>query len=156
MSETTRIADQLHRAFHGEAWHGPAVLELLNGMNARSAAKRAPGGVHSIWEIVRHIRVWDNAAIRRMAGEVVQPTGDEDWPKVSGDLSDSAWKETTGDLIQTHDKLVHAVKAFPDSRLTGRVPGKKPDYYNFYYMLHGIAQHELYHAGQIAILKKLA
>ena len=155
MPETTRIADQLHRALHGKAWHGPAVLEILNGIDARTAAKRPPGGVHSIWEIVRHIRVWDDAAFRRMAGEVVQPTGDQDWPKVT-DLSETAWKKTTADLVETHDKLVEAVKAFPDSRLTERVPGKKADYYSFYYMLHGIAQHELYHAGQIAILKKLA
>lgn len=154
MSESTRIADQLHRAFHGEAWHGPAVLEVLNGMDARTAAKRPPGGVHSIWEIVRHIRVWDDAGFRRMAGEVVQPTGEEDWPKVT-DLSEAAWKKTTADLIQTHDKLVQAVKALADSRLNEPVPGK-PEFYTFYYMLHGIAQHELYHAGQIAILKKLA
>jgi uncharacterized damage-inducible protein DinB len=154
MSETTRIADQLHRAFNGEAWHGPALLELLKGVDAGTAAKRPPAGVHSIWEIVRHIRVWDDAAIRRMAGEVVQPTGDEDWPKVT-DLSESAWKRTTLDLVQTHDQLIQAVKVFPDSRLAERVPGKKPDFYNFYYMLHGIVQHELYHAGQIAILKKL-
>jgi uncharacterized damage-inducible protein DinB len=155
MSESIRIADQLHRAFHGDAWHGPAVLELLDGINARTAANRPPGGLHSIWEIVRHIGVWDNAAIRRMAGEVVQPTGEEDWPRVN-DVSEGAWKSTTADLIQTHDKLVRAVKAFPDVRLNEQVPGKTADYYNFYYMLHGIAQHELYHAGQIAMLKKLA
>ena len=94
MSETTRIADQLHRAFNGEAWHGPALLELLQGVEAGTAAKRPPAGAHSIWEIVRHIQVWDGAAIRRMAGEVVQPTGDEDWPKVT-DLSQNAWKNTT-------------------------------------------------------------
>jgi hypothetical protein len=52
---------------------------------------------------------------------------------------------------QTRDTLVKTVGPLPDSRLGDRVPGKR---YDFYHMLHGVAQHELYHAGQIAILKK--
>jgi hypothetical protein len=50
-----------------------------------------------------------------------------------------------------HDSLVKTVAALPEARLRDRVPGKR---YDFYHLLHGIAQHELYHAGQIAILKK--
>jgi hypothetical protein len=57
---------------------------------------------------------------------------------------------------KTHNDLVQTVAAFPDSRLQDKVPGKKQDYYDFYYMFSGIAQHELYHAGQIALLKKLS
>lgn len=154
MSEASRIADQLRRAFEGEAWHGPAVLELLQDVNARTASKRPGEGIHSIWEIVLHIAVWDNAAIRRLAGEVVQPPPAEDWPAIT-DFSEESWRRTKEHLIQTHEKLVRTVAALSDSRLNDQVPGKKPDYYNFYYMLHGIAQHELYHAGQIAILKKM-
>ena len=55
---------------------------------------------------------------------------------------------------QTHNELIKAVAAFPDSRLQEQVPGKTQNYYNFYYMFSGIVQHELYHAGQIALLKK--
>jgi uncharacterized damage-inducible protein DinB len=154
MSEPTRIADQLRRAFHGEAWHGPSVLELLQGIDAKAAARRSIDHVHSIWEIVLHIAVWDEAALRRMQGKVAQPTGDEDWPPVT-DFSEQGWQQTMQKLVQTHKDLVASVGAFPESRLNERVPGKTQDYYNFYYMLHGIAQHELYHAGQIAILKKL-
>lgn len=154
MSESRRIADQLRRAFEGEAWHGPSVLELLKDVDARQASHHPAKNVHSIWEIVRHIHVWDNAAIVRMAGQVTQPTGDADWPPVT-DTSKEAWKKTVADLTRTHNQLVKQVEALPEKRLSDQVPGKKPDFYNFYYMLHGIAQHELYHAGQIAILKKL-
>jgi uncharacterized damage-inducible protein DinB len=154
MSESRRIADQLRRAFDGEAWHGPAVVELLAGVDAEKASRHPAKNVHSIWEIVRHINVWDDAAIRRMAGEVVQPTGEADWPKVT-DVSSGAWQKTVANLTRTHNTLVKQVEAMEDARLSEQVPGKKEDFYNFYYMLHGIAQHELYHAGQIAILKKL-
>lgn len=155
MSESRRIADQLRRAFDGEAWHGPSVLELLKDVNAQQASHHSAKNVHSIWEIVRHIQVWDNAAIFRMAGKVTQPTGDADWPPVT-DTSKEAWKKTVADLTRTHNELVKQVEAWPEKRLTERVPGKEPEFYNFYYMLHGIAQHDLYHAGQIAILKKLS
>ncbi|HZQ23453.1 MAG TPA: DinB family protein [Terriglobales bacterium] len=154
MSEATRIANLLKRAFDGEAWHGPGVLELLEDVNARTAAKRPGEDIHSIWEIVLHIAVWDHAAVRRLAGEVVQPPPAEDWPPIT-DFSEENWRTTKDHLIRTHKKLVDTVQALPDSRLDDQVPGKKPKHYNFYYMLHGIAQHELYHAGQIAVLKKM-
>lgn len=152
-TETSRIADQLRRAFDGEAWHGPSVLEILSGVTAADAAARPLPKSHRIWDIVLHIAVWDDAARRRMAGEVVQPTPEEDWPAVT-DISDRAWQRTLDHLKQTHDALVRAVTASSDSRLLERVPGKEPDDYTLYYMLHGIVQHELYHAGQIALLKK--
>ena len=151
--ETLRIADQLRRAFEGEAWHGPSLLEILRGVSAAGAAARPLPKSHRIWEIVLHIAVWDDAARRRMAGEVVQPTPEQDWPAV-GETSPAAWERTLDHLKRTHDALVEAVAAFSDARLLDRVPGKEPDFYSFYYMLHGIVQHELYHAGQIALLKK--
>jgi uncharacterized damage-inducible protein DinB len=151
--ETSRIADQLRRAFVGEAWHGPALLEILEGLTAAGASARPLASAHTIWEIVRHIAVWDDAARRRMAGEVVQPPPHEDWPPVEV-TTPAQWERTVGHLMQTHDALVRAVTACPDARLLEKVPGKEPDYYTLYYMLHGIVQHELYHAGQIALLKK--
>ena len=154
MTESQRIADQLRRAFDGEAWHGPSVLELLKDVDAHQASRHPAKNLHNIWEIVRHINVWDNAALVRMAGKVTQPTGDDDWPPVT-DTGKEAWKKTVADLTRTHNELVKQVEALPEKHLKEQVPGKKQDFYNFYYMLHGIAQHELYHAGQIAILKKL-
>ena len=153
--ETLRIADQLRRAFDGEAWHGSSVLEILSGMTAATAAARPLPNAHRIWEIALHIAVWDDVARRRMAGEVVQPTPEQDWPAVT-DTSPLAWQRTLEHLKRTHDALVAAVKGTSDARLLEKVPGKEPDYYTLYYMLHGIVQHELYHAGQIALLKKAA
>jgi uncharacterized damage-inducible protein DinB len=72
------------------------------------------------------------------------------------DPSENAWRRTIEQARKVHNELVQAVEAFPDERLAEKVPGKKsePDWYDFYYMLHGVVQHELYHAGQIALLKK--
>ena len=149
-SEAALIADQLRRAFAGDAWHGPALLELLAGVSAAVAAAQLLPNTHSIWELVLHVTAWDAATLERIAGKVCQPTGNANFPPVRK-ATQAEWRKTVAAAKRTNDKLVKTVAALPESRLNDRVPGKP---YNFYHLLHGVAQHELYHAGQIAILKK--
>jgi uncharacterized damage-inducible protein DinB len=155
MSETARIADQLRRAFQGDAWHGDSLLEILDGVTAAQAAARPLKHAHTIWELVLHITAWDSAVLRRLAGAAVDLSDEQNFPSVM-DPSENAWRRTIEQARKVHNELVQAVEAFPDERLAEKVPGKKsePDWYDFYYMLHGVVQHELYHAGQIALLKK--
>lgn len=150
-SEATRIADQLRRAFYGSAWHGPALLELLGDIDALAAAAKPLPKVHSIWELVLHTAAWDGAVHRRLGGEKLQLKGEQNFPRVPKP-TEAAWRKAVAETRRAHDALVEAVAALPDSRLGHRVPGKR---YDFYHMLQGLAQHELYHAGQIAILKKV-
>jgi uncharacterized damage-inducible protein DinB len=154
MSEAARIADQLRRAFDGEAWHGDSLFEILAGVTAAQAAARPIKGAHSIWELVLHIAAWDAAVLRRFDGVAVELSDVENFPPVT-DVSDAAWKGALARVKSGHEKLIQAVAAMPDSRLAEMVPGKEGAHYTFYYMLHGLAQHELYHAGQIALLKKM-
>ena len=98
-----------------------------------------------------HIAVWDDAGLRRLSGKKWQPTGLANFPLVTSP-TEVAWRKAIAATKRTHDALVKTVAKLSDSRLGDRVPGKR---YDFYHMLHGIAQHELYHAGQIAILKKV-
>jgi uncharacterized damage-inducible protein DinB len=149
-SEAARIADQLRRAFDGSAWHGPALLELLDEVDAATAAAKPLYDAHSIWELVLHIAVWDEAASRRLRGEKSQPKGEENFPIVPKATA-ANWRKAIRQAAQAHRALLKTVESMPDSRLWERVPGKK---YDFYFNLHGVVQHELYHAGQIAILKK--
>ncbi len=153
MYETARLADQIRRAFDGDAWHGDSVLELLANVDAATAAARPINNAHSIWELVLHIAAWDDDVRRRTGGVAVSLTDEQNFPPVK-DTSEAAWHKAVQHLKHTHNELVRAVAAFPDSRLQDQVPGKSEDYYNFYYMFSGIVQHELYHAGQIALLKK--
>jgi len=154
-TECARLADQLRRAFDGKAWHGDSLTEIFKGVSGKTAASHPIKDAHSIWELVLHIAAWDNAVLRRTGGSAVTLTDDENFPPVSG-TSEAAWRETVESVKQTHSALVSAVADFPDSRLHEQVPGKKESYYNFFYMFSGIVQHELYHAGQIALLKKAA
>jgi uncharacterized damage-inducible protein DinB len=153
MSETARLADQIRRAFEGDAWHGDSVLELLAGVNAATAAGRPIKNAHSIWELVLHIAAWDDAVLRRTGGVAVTLSDEQNFPVVK-DTSEASWRKALEYVKHTHNELVKVVAAFPDSRLREQVPGKSQAYHNFFYMFSGVVQHELYHAGQIALLKK--
>jgi len=153
MLEPARLADQIRRAFDGDAWHGDSVLELLEGVDAKMAAAHPVKNAHSIWELVLHIAAWDGAALKRTAGTSVELSDLQNFPPVK-DASEAAWRNAIEHAKHTHNELAKAVAAFPDSRLQEQVPGKTQSYYNFFYLFSGIVQHELYHAGQIALLKK--
>ena len=154
MSECARLADQIRRAFEGEAWHGDPLLEILKDVKAKQAAARPIKNAHTIWELVLHIAAWDGAVLRRTGGKAAKVSDKQNFPLIT-DKSEAAWQSALARLKQTHDDLVKAVTEFPDSRLQEQVPGKTAKYYNYFYMFSGIVQHELYHAGQIAVLKKL-
>src|SRR5215472_1442795 len=101
MSESARIADQLRRAFYGEAWHGDSLFELLNGVTARQASAHPIKGAHSIWELVLHIAAWDGACRRRLTGVAVTLSDNENFPAVT-DTSEAAWTKTVDSVKQTH------------------------------------------------------
>jgi len=150
MSETLRIADLLKRAFEGEAWHGPSVKEVLAGVTARQAAARPIAAAHSIWEITAHVVVWEEVVRRALGGDRVQPTGEEDWPP-AGAGGERAWAELLARLEAGNRALRDAVLAFDESRIGQPLGANRPSAYG---LVHGIIQHDLYHAGQIAVLRK--
>lgn len=150
MTEVDRTLDQLRRAFRGPAWHGPAVMEALTGVTAARATARAIPSAHTIWEITRHIAVWEDVVRRRIEGEKVEPTPAEDWPE-PGEANESAWKALLQRLEEGHDRLEATVRGLDDARLIGKAGGSDN---TVYLLVHGAIQHDLYHAGQIALLAK--
>jgi uncharacterized damage-inducible protein DinB len=150
VTEIERITDQLKRAFEGDAWHGPALTEVLADVTAVQAAARPLPKAHRIWEIVLHIAAWERFVLRAMRGEVVKLTPEEDWPLVT-DTSETSWRLALGDLRHGHLELRAALETMLESRLNELVPGRE---FSLYFLLHGVIQHDLYHAGQIALLKK--
>lgn len=151
MGEVERIADQLERAFEGDAWHGPPVMKIIDGITARQAA-RPFSNAHSIWEILLHIGAWERACLRRLNGDRAELSAFEDWPEVT-DVSEHAWEEARKALKESHDALRAAILRLDESRLDEPIVAGMS---TVYVTLHGIVQHDLYHAGQIAILKKAA
>ena len=150
MSETRRIAGLLKAAFEGEAWHGPAVKETLAGIGAAQAAARPIARAHTIWEIAAHIATWENVVLRRLRGEKVEPSDAEDWPR-AGAGGERAWSELLQRLESGNRALQDAILAFDEAALDRPPPGGRTPAYT---LMHGVIHHDLYHAGQISLLKK--
>jgi uncharacterized damage-inducible protein DinB len=150
LGEIQRIVDQMDRTFSGDAWHGPSLMALLDGVSAEDAAKRPIANAHSIWEIVHHVRAWNTIVHRRLKDEIVEVTPEMDWPPLPA-ISEAAWKRTLEGLRETRAQLRRTVENLEDTQLDEKPPNL-PD--SRYVLLHGLVQHDLYHAGQIAVLKK--
>lgn len=149
-AEIVRIADQLRRAVEGNAWHGPAVMEILADVDARTAAAHPIAGAHSLWEILHHMTAWSRAVTRRLGGEAAELSGAEDWPPVS-DTSEGAWQAAIASFRAAQQELLSKLKSMSNDELGMPVPGQN---YSNSFMLYGVVQHHLYHGGQMAVLKK--
>jgi hypothetical protein len=149
-TECERINDELYRAVHGDAWHGPPLGALLADVPAELAASHPIHGAHSIWELVIHMTAWADIARRRVEGEVVEPTPVEDWPAVPS-VSQAAWADAVVKLDKAYADLRRVALTVGDGHLDDRAPAK-PD--SLYVLLHGLAQHAAYHGGQVAMLKR--
>ena len=150
-AEVDRLEEQLRRALEGEAWHGPSVLELLAGVSAAQAASHPIAGAHSIWELVLHIGSDYDLVLRRLAGDGRPLTAAEDWPACLASTEEN-WQQTVQELKLRNKKLRQAVRDFPDERLDDPLVPETP--YTAYTQFIGVTQHNLYHAGQIALLKR--
>ena len=153
MSEIDRILDQMDRAFSGEAWHGPSLMSTLEGLSAEDASKHAIRGAHSIWELVHHLGSWNAIVLHRLRGEDVEVTAERDWPPV-WEVSETAWHRAVENLAESHQRLRTFAASIEDDLLDRKDQKTSGASTSRYVVLHGLIQHTLYHAGQIAILRK--
>lgn len=150
-SQVDRLAEQLRLALGGTAWHGPSVLELLAGVSASEAASHPIADAHSIWELLLHIRSDYVLALRLIARDGRPLSASEAWPPCP-EPSDSNWQQAVEDLARFSELLQEAMRDFPDGRLDD--PLVEGDSDTAYVLFSGITQHNLYHAGQIALLRQ--
>ena len=159
MTERDRLVDQLEREIGGEPWHGPSLTNILEGVTAKQAAAKASPDAHSIWEILLHMTGWKREVARRAQGQTAAEPAGGDWPPV-GEVSDARWHAARDDHFKAQRELVELVRGLSEAQLDTKVKGDTAAYIGAGVTvranLYGILQHDVYHAGQIAILKKLA
>lgn len=157
MQEVERLRRELEATMDGDPWYGSAVARILDGIDAPRAAARPIKGAHSIWELVLHMTSWVNEVRRRLEGGKHGEPVEGDWPAVSSTTA-AAWKQATDGLRRAHAELARTLAATDDARLARQVTGSQVDSsgkpVTLYQTTVGILQHDAYHAGQIAILKR--
>jgi len=149
-NELELIAGQIESGYNEGAWPGVSVRGLFRGMTAAEAAAHPIKGAHSAWEIALHLGIWHDAARRRLGGEPLDYDNDEDWP-APAQPTEANWKAALDEIDRGLAALSNTVRHLQPERLDDIVPGKK---FTVYFMLHGMPQHDLYHGGQVVLLKK--
>jgi DinB family protein len=135
-------------AFDGRSWHGPTLRQSLRGITARQAAWRPGPRRHNIQEVVAHAAYWKHEVRRRIAsGRDPFPLKGRNWFENDG----RKWADDVRLLVEEHRALRKAIASLPAKALGRRVHGRDTTAFT----IRGIAAHDLYHAGQIQLLKRL-
>ncbi len=150
MSEITRIIDELKNVHDGDAWHGLSLKEALTNVTQQQAAARPVDDAHSIWELVLHIKAWENVWRIRLEGDQATEPEEGDFPPVK-EISEQAWAQALAELDARHKRLLGVISELSESALEETVVGTE---YSIRFLLRGVIRHHVYHAGQIALLKK--
>jgi hypothetical protein len=140
----------LEEGYERKTWHGPNLKQSIKGVSAKQAARRPGPGRHNIWEVTLHAAYWKYAVRRRLEGGKrgsFALEGSNFFPRPEkGKLNDSAWKADKALLEREHRAMLAAIT----KTLRTPPPAK------VLRMLYGIAFHDVYHAGQIRLLRRLA
>ncbi len=145
----------LDQAFDKKSWHGPNLRGSIRGVRAELAAWRPAEGRHNIWEQVVHAAYWKYIVRRRLRAEKKGsfPLAGSDWIDRPVTLSESAWQEDIALLEEMHRRLRETVAALDPAELEVKPGTSKVTHLD---QIRGVAAHDLYHAGQIQLLKRLA
>lgn len=154
--EITTLLTLIDQAFDRRSWHGTNLKGSIKGMSVEDAAWRPGPSRHNIWELVIHAAYWKYIVRRRLLSEAKGsfPLKGSNWIErpVEGELSDAAWKADVRLLVETHKSLREVVSTLSPRVLHQTPPGSKVSNFE---MVIGIGAHDLYHAGQIQIIKRL-
>ncbi len=149
MTEIERMLSQYELVLHGDAWHGDAVWKILGNTSAACAAHRLTE-CHTIWEIVMHMTFWEEVATRRLRGERAGLDEALNFPAMPS-ITEANWQKTLLHFRASNKEFGKALSNLDSANLDGMsAAGKR----SFYDEAHGLIQHNVYHAGQIALLKK--
>lgn len=142
------------QAFDHRAWHGTPLWGSIRGVTWREALWRPRPRRHNIWELVLHTAYWKYIVRRRLVRDPALsfPREGSNWFPVPPQPDDKAWKRDVALLKREHQLLRAAIARFPASRLGAK--GWRSSWTNAAHM-YGIASHDLYHAGQIQLIKRL-
>ncbi len=148
------LLDLLDSAYEKKAWHGPNLKGALRGLTPRQAAWRPALSRHNIWEVAVHAAYWKYAVTRRLKGEKRGsfPVKGSNWFQRPVSSTEQAWRQDLALLDEQHRKLRAAVEELPVAALDRRSAGSAQKNVT---LISGIAAHDLYHTGQIRLLKVL-
>lgn len=154
MNTRSLLLQLIDEAYEKRTWHGPNLRGSLRGLSAGQALWRPSPERHNIWELVVHAAYWKYTVRRRLLDEKRGsfPLKGSNWFPRSGPANAKAWKSDLLLLDECHRSMREAIASVPESKLNMKPVNSK---YTNVAIIYGIANHDIYHAGQIQLLKRL-
>jgi hypothetical protein len=153
MNELARLQNLMQQTYSGKCFYGDSITKVFSDIDpAQAVWIPSDGGNHSIWQIVLHMTGWLNIIRERLTSPVLVNLSDElNYPAPPLGTHDN-WNATLDAFHAAHNGLSEAIGQFPEAKLESQVPGRA---YTFDVLLHGAIHHNLYHLGQIALIKSM-
>jgi uncharacterized damage-inducible protein DinB len=148
---------ELETAFLGKPWYGKPISEIITEGSWQAAFNKPAGSVHSIAHIILHMTSWTEEVISRLQGNPAAEPARGDWPE-PGDASEQNWHHLVIDLDEANSNLIKAMLAFPNNKwddLINDQRGLGEPVTTYKELVYGFIQHQIYHAGQIALLNRM-
>ena len=159
LSLTAFLVDQVERTHAGDPWHGSSRASILADVTSEEARRRPAPVVHSIWELVLHMTAWTQEVTRRLRGHLASLPEMGDWPALPARPDEKSWRSAIQALDEAHAALRRAIEAVDPSLLDAPVNDDRNRELGtgvtFAQMINGLVQHDAYHSGQIAVVKKM-
>jgi hypothetical protein len=150
MDEVKFLRDQIKTTFKGDSWHGPNLVNTLAGIDRTQAMHRPIGERHTIWELTDHITFWMEEVWKSIDDHApLNPNKKLDWPKMG--TTEVEWQQSVSRMEAAVNLALDTLLEWTNEDLEEQVPGEK---FTFKQMLHGMLHHNLYHSGQINLLKR--
>lgn len=150
MTEIERTIDRYERVLEGDAWHGDPVWKILADISPEVASRRPSAGVHTIWELVEHMTFWETVVRQRLAGSRAKPELTRNFPAMPATTQEN-WRKTLEAFRKSNEEFRDALAKLYETQLDQPLSSAEK---TVYIEVNGVIEHDLYHAGQIAVLRK--
>jgi uncharacterized damage-inducible protein DinB len=151
MNEIQQLAERYEQTLNGDAWYGYPVWTILHDINAQCAAAQLIPGTHTIWQLVMHMEFWERVALRRFSTRLSPAEDDPGNFPPTPSPDEAEWQKALERFRASNREFRQAISQLEPGKLDQNTPGSNR---TFRYELVGIIEHHIYHAGQIALLKK--
>mgnify|MGYP001574598796 CR=1 FL=1 len=157
MTRSEKLSVELYNSVFGDPWHGMCLKDILESISFEQANKKSIPSAHNIIELTLHLDAWTEEVLSRFNGNVSAEPSIGDWPTPK-DKTEEYWQAVKQKLFADTNKLIAVIKKFPENKLDEIVGGERNAQlgtgFSFEGLIIGLIQHNAYHSGQIALIKK--
>ncbi|GAB3915690.1 DinB family protein [Mucilaginibacter boryungensis] len=156
MKTGENLVQEFEKVMSGQPWYGDPIYNILDRITFDSAYEKPSRAAHNVAEILLHMLSWTEEVMDRLNGMTAGVPSSGDWPP-TGAPDEKKWSDWIDDLKLANVNLVKIITDFPQEQWDEQIDDKRGNepVTTYKELVYGFIQHQIYHAGQIALLVKM-